>query len=142
MASHHDLLIHIVFATKERCRFIDATLGERLFAYMGGTIKRLGAMPLIINGVEDHVHLLVEIPPALSVASLVNKVKSNSSRWVKETFPARPLFAWQDGYAAFSVSRSLVAVVHRYIETQQEHHRKFDFERELNLLLIKHGVRR
>ena len=89
---------------------------------------------------HDHIHLYASLPSTISLAEFMNAVKSNSSRWVHETFPNRRGFAWQQGYGAFSVSRSQVPAVAKYIRNQQEHHRKVDFKQEYILLLKKHGV--
>jgi len=90
-----------------------------------------------IGGVEDHIHLLVEVPPMLAVAAAVRTIKSNSSKWVNELDRR---FAWQKGYAAFSVSASNIQAVERYIGRQEEHHRKISYEDELIALLRKHGI--
>lgn len=109
-----------------------------LFAYMGGLVKELKGLPIIINGIEDHVHLLILLPPNVSVSDAMRFVKANSSRWIKER-SGKP-FAWQKGFGSFSVSRSNVNAVAKYIRDQEEHHRKFDFKTEYLSLLDKSGV--
>jgi putative transposase len=101
-----NLLTHIIFSTKDRMPTLDPNLKERLFPYMGGIFRELGATPLLINGPTDHVHILAVLPAKLSVSEILNEVKSNSSGWVHKTFPPRSTFAWQIGYAAFGVSPS------------------------------------
>src|SRR5260370_31693926 len=85
---------------------------------------------------EDHIHLLLQIPPTLTLAKAVLAVKSNSSRWIKQRVHE---FAWQEGYGAFSVSKSNIAAVVRYIQDQEKHHKRISFEKECVALLKKHG---
>jgi REP element-mobilizing transposase RayT len=103
---------------------------------MAGICRNHNIFVRAINGVEDHVHLLIEIPPTLAVARVVSLIKSNSSKWVNET----QKFAWQNGYGAFSVSASNLAAVTRYINSQAEHHKKMTFADEFQQLLKKHGI--
>jgi len=95
---------------------------------------------LLVNGPRDHVHMLFVQPRTLSIAALMEKVKSHSSGWVKERWPNQRHFAWQTGYAAFSVSKSQVEQVKRYVENQEEHHRKISFQEEVVAFLKKQGV--
>jgi REP element-mobilizing transposase RayT len=90
-----------------------------------------------IGGVEDHIHILLELPPTLAVSAAVRTIKSNSSKWVNELGRR---FAWQKGYAAFSVSASNIAAVERYVRSQEQHHRKMTFEDEFIGFLKKHGI--
>ena len=136
--TYTNLLFHIVFCTHNHVPSIKQGLRSELFAYMGGLIKQKGGMSIIINGVDDHVHLLILLSPDISLSDVMRFVKSNSSRWIKERFGI--VFAWQKGFGAFSVSRSNVPVVSRYIRDQEIHHRKFDFTREFLSLLDKNGV--
>jgi len=93
-----------------------------------------------VNGPADHLHLLVLQPPALAVAELIRAVKGNSSKWIHETWSSRSAFAWQEGYAAFSVSHSARERVELYIAGQEEHHRQATFQDELRSLLERHGI--
>jgi len=138
--SYTSLLTHVVFSTKDRKPFIDATLESRLFPYFGGVLRQLGGKLYTVNGVEDHVHLLVELPPALAVAEAVRKIKGGSTHWIHETFSDRGAFAWQTGYSGFSVSKSNVPQVASYIERQKTHHQSASFEDELRQLLQRHGL--
>ncbi|HKD82730.1 MAG TPA: IS200/IS605 family transposase [Candidatus Angelobacter sp.] len=128
---------HIVFSTKERCRLIDKSMQPKLWAYMAGIGRNHGFLLLANGGMEDHVHLLVQVPTHLSVAKAISVVKANSSRWMNEHGMK---FAWQEGYGAFSVSASNLGAVQRYIATQEQHHRKLTFEEEFLGLLKKHGI--
>ena len=128
---------HIVFSTAKRIKTIDKALQPKLWAYIAGICRNHGMYVRAIGGIEDHVHMLIELPPTLAVAQAVSKVKSNSSKWVNET---RKKFAWQKGYAAFSVSASKLLTVERYVNNQAAHHRKISYEGELIALLEKHGI--
>ena len=134
------LLVHVVFGTEERAPLIAPELRGELFAYMGGTLREMGTVLLAMNGVPDHVHMLVSVPASLAVADLVRAVKANSSRWIHERWPERRKFAWQQGYGAFSVSESATAQVERYISEQEQHHRTLSFEDEFRALLSKHNI--
>lgn len=135
-----NLLTHVIFSTKDRAPFINAELKEQLFPYMIGILRELKAKTLAINGVEDHVHLLFALPPSLSIADAMRVLKTNSSRWVHETWETRRTFGWQTGYGAFSVSQSNIVSVVEYIRGQEEHHRKMTFQEEFVIFLKKHGI--
>ena len=136
--TYTDLLSHIIFSTKNRVPLIDADLRPRLLPYLGGIVKRMEGVPLLINGVADHIHMLVVLPAKLAVADFVAKLKANSSGWVHNNFPGKGDFAWQTGYAAFSVSHSQKQAVLDYIAGQEEHHRKVSFQQELVAFLKRH----
>jgi len=138
--TYTNLLTHIVFSTRDRKATLEPELKARLFPYMGGILRELDAVPLLINGPTDHVHILAVLPAKLAPAEILNKLKSNSSGWVHKTFPLRRDFAWQTGYAAFGVSPSQKQTVLDYITNQEEHHRKFSFKEELVAFLKKHEV--
>ena len=107
---------------------------------MGGIVRELGGVPLMVNGTEDHVHLLVVLPQTVAVADALRILKANSSKWVHERWPRRRRFQWQTGYGAFTVSESRRNAVQRYIAGQAEHHRKPTFQEEFVALLKKHRV--
>jgi putative transposase len=135
--SYASLLTHIVFSTKGRTPSLTGTFAGRLFAYMGGIVKGMGGMPILINGPADHVHLLVSIPAKVAVAELARVVKANSSKWAHNE---QAQFEWQSGYGAFSVSSSKQEEVREYIAMQQEHHRHVSFQEEYLALLSRHSV--
>ncbi|HEV2095768.1 MAG TPA: IS200/IS605 family transposase [Thermoanaerobaculia bacterium] len=139
MHSYTAILYHITFATFDRRPAITSQFRNRLHGYLGGTANNLDAKALEIGGVADHVHLMVEGGPTLAVADLVGKLKSNSSRWLHDTSLA-PGFDWQRGYGAFSISRSDVPSVGRYIRDQENHHRTLTFEEELRSLLRENEI--
>jgi len=135
-----NLLYHVVFSTKHRSPLITDTLQPDLYAYIGGIIRGEGGYLLEVGGIADHVHLLARFPPTVAVAGMLKVAKAKSSGWVNSERPTGSRFGWQDGYAAFSVSASLIEVVRRYIRNQEAHHRKQSFMQEFIILLDKHGV--
>ena len=138
--SHSRLLTHIIFSTKDRKPLIDSAFESRLFAYIGGIVRQLGGILVIANGVDDHVHLLIELPASIGVAESVRKIKANSTLWIHQSFADRSEFWWQRGYAALSVSNSNVRAVARYIERQKAHHKKASFRDEFLQLLRRHDI--
>jgi len=129
---------HIVFSTKERRPVIKSSWRPQFHEYLGGTVRGLEGIPEIIGGVDDHVHLLVGLRATHRLADFMQELKKASSVWAADNHER--LFAWQDGYSAFTVSWTHIEVVRKYIATQEEHHRKMDFVAELKALLDKNGV--
>ena len=133
--------IHLVFSTKERRPFLrDPVTREALHAYLGGISKTLDCPPILIGGMEDHVHVLARFGRTITQAEWVKELKRVSNLWLKEEGVAYRDFQWQGGYADFSVSRSKLDRVRNYIADQKTHHRKMDFQDELRSLLRKHDV--
>jgi putative transposase len=135
--TYTNLQYHIIFSTRNRRRWIDPQIRQRLHQYCGGIISGLGGVALQIGGIEDHLHALASIPPTITGSDFIGKLKSNSSKWMKDF---SPLFTWQTGYAAFTVSQSQVPTVRRYIENQEAHHRKFTFKEEWDKMLKANGI--
>jgi REP element-mobilizing transposase RayT len=108
--------------------------------YLGGIIRELDGHAIIVNGPADHVHLLCSLPATTALADVMRVLKTNSSKWIHETFPNLASFAWQTGYAAFSVSESNVQAVEQYIRNQEEHHRTVSFQDEFVAFLKRHGI--
>jgi REP element-mobilizing transposase RayT len=131
---------HFIFSTKERLPLITNDLHDRLYAFMGGIAKDLGAQLIAGKGMPDHVHLLTRFPPDIAPATLAREYKARSSRWIHETFPPLEAHSWQRGYGGFTVSKSAVPDVEHYIRTQQEHHRTMTFQQEFVQFLEKHGI--
>jgi putative transposase len=129
--------LHVVFSTYERRKVIRGEHRERLWAYMRGIGDEYGVSTIEIGGTDDHVHLVVAMPPKISLATWLRTVKANSSKWMNEN---GHLFAWQRGYGAFSVSSSNLENVCRYVREQERHHARLRFEDEFVALLKKHGV--
>lgn len=138
-STHLSLNIHVVFSTKERCAFIESAWRERLHAFMGGVIRQTGAVPDAIGGVTDHVHLLIGFRATHCLADVVQDVKKTSSKWVHREI-GLPIFSWQEGYGAFTVSPTHRARVKRYIANQEQHHRQKSYQEEYLELLTKAGV--
>ena len=129
--------VHIIFSTEARKTLITADAKDALWRYIMGIGKNLDFPILAVGGMPDHVHLLVAIPPNRTISETIQKLKANSSRWMKSRVPG---FAWQRGYAAFSVSTSSVDATVEYIRNQERHHARRDFKRELLDFLAKNGV--
>lgn len=137
-STYYSLHYHWVCATKERRPIIGAEWRSRFHEYLGGTIRGLEGVPLKIGGVADHVHALVGLKTTHCISDFVRELKKASSVWAAENHARE--FAWQEGYSIFTVSASMLDTVSRYIERQEEHHRKMTFAEELKLFLEKHGV--
>ena len=131
-------LYHIVFSTRERLPSIEIENKAELHAYISGLAKEKGGKVLIINSMPDHVHILTALPPDVSVSDVMKFVKANSSRWMKQRF-GKP-FAWQKGFGSFTVSRSGVDAVAKYIRDQEIHHQKMDYRDEFVSFLKKNEV--
>jgi len=133
------VFIHVTFATFDRAPLITPSLRPHLHAFLGGIARNIGCKPIEIGGVADHAHALIELNPKISISELVSKLKSNSSRWIREA-EAHPAFNWQRGYGAFSVCPREVEKIRRYIREQEEHHRTRTFREEYIELLEQSGV--
>jgi REP element-mobilizing transposase RayT len=133
--------IHLVFSTKDRRPFLrDKPARDALHSYLGGISKQLDCPPILVGGVEDHMHLLARFGRTLSQAEWVKELKRVSNLWLKERGRDYADFEWQGGYADFSVSQSNLEPVKQYIAGQEEHHRKIGFQDELRALLRKHAI--
>ena len=133
-----NVVVHLIFSTKLRQPLIPSDIRSDLFAYLGGIVRELRGTALIINGTCDHVHVLMRIRPAQSIAEIARIVKTNSSGWIRKK--GHKEFAWQAGYGVFSVSESNVPAVTKYIATQEEHHRTRSFQEEFVAFLKKNKV--
>jgi len=133
-------LVHLVYSTKHRQSWIPADVRPRLFAYQAGIFQQWECPALIIGGVDDHVHALFSLSKNFALKKIVEEVKKGSSKWMKSEGTGNAEFHWQNGYGAFSVSQSNVADVRRYIENQEEHHRRMTFQDELRALYTKHEI--
>lgn len=134
-STHTSLHYHLIFATKNREPTIDSRWRNELHAYLGGIIKGLGALPQGIGGVANHVHLLVSLKSTHCLADFMRELKKASSAWIRDS--RLPVFEWQEGYAAFSVSASSRDAVRQYISNQEAHHRVKSFRDELIEFLRK-----
>ncbi len=134
------LFTHFAFSTKDREPLITPDIRDRLYSYAGGVARSNKCTLLVAGGMPDHVHLLIQRHPEAAEADLMRLIKTNTSGWIHETFPDARDFAWQRGYGSFSVSKSALDSVRRYIEHQEEHHKTMNFQQEFIALLQKHGV--
>ncbi len=140
MSSYTHLYVHIVFSTKDRTSIIPREIQDRLFRYIHGIVTAKKGVLAACGGMSDHIHLLISLPPAKSVADIVRDIKANSSRWIHEFDERYRSFSWQDGYSAFGVSASMIERVMKYIAGQEAHHRKVSFQEEWTALMKKHGI--
>ncbi|MDP1879471.1 MAG: IS200/IS605 family transposase [Parachlamydiaceae bacterium] len=139
--TYSQLLFHLVWSTKERRPLILPDFKKALYEYMAGIFRSLKCYCLLIGGVEDHIHVCVEIPPSLNISDVMKTVKVSTTKWIKQNYVNCNDFEWQQGYGAFSVSTSNKNVLLEYIKNQEQHHKKVDFREEFLILLQKHGVK-
>ena len=137
LVSNH---IHLVFATKGRERCLTPEIRERIWKYLGGIARDSNLKPIVVGGYDDHCHLLISIPPTVSIAQAVKLLKGSSSRWISQTFPELKNFAWQPGYGAFGIGVSQIDRTIQYINNQEEHHSKNSFEEEYVGFLDHHHI--
>jgi len=135
-----NILVHLIFSTKERRPSIRDGVRERLHAYITGILENQQSPSLQTNSAEDHAHILFVLSKNLSLAKVVQEVKQSSSNWMKDQGEVYRDFGWQNGYAAFSLSESQRNVVREYIRNQREHHAKVSFQDELRQFFKRHGV--
>ncbi len=136
-STYYSLHSHIIFSTKNRHPYFQPEIINEVHGYIGGTIKGLGYQPLIVGGVEDHLHLLIGQKTNQCVADLVRELKKASTNWMKNK---QSNFSWQEGYGAFSVSPERIPKVRKYIENQVEHHRTKTFREEYLEMLRFAGI--
>ncbi|HVJ67132.1 MAG TPA: IS200/IS605 family transposase [Caulifigura sp.] len=130
---------HIVFSTKERRPVLTSDLREPLFPYVAGILKNLKCHLIQSGGVNDHVHFLVQMHQSVSLADCVRTIKSDASKWLGESHDDKWV-GWQDGYGAFSVSKSGLPAVEEYVVNQEKHHARICFQDEFRTLLRRHGI--
>jgi len=134
------LLTHIVFSTKDRTPVLDATVRPALHAYLATVARNVECECFRVGGVADHVHLAVRLSRTITMAQLIEELKTSSSKWLKTQSPALAAFAWQRGYGAFSVGPSDLNALLHYIDTQEEHHKTRTFQDEYRAFLKKYGI--
>jgi putative transposase len=138
--TYTSLHYHIIFSTKNREPWLAPDIEQRVWAYIGGVARAHKMTALQVGGIEDHIHALVSAPATIAPSQIAQFLKGDSSKWIHNEFPSLRSFAWQDGYSAFTVSKSSLAEVVRYIQNQREHHRKKTFQEEYLEFLQKHGI--
>jgi REP element-mobilizing transposase RayT len=134
------LHLHLIFSTKHRERWLTDAVRSPLHAYMATVLQNINCPPVLINSVEDHMHILFELARTVSVSEAVEEVKKSSSKWIKTQGTGLAGFSWQAGYGVFAVSESNVPAVREYVANQQEHHRKKSFQEEYRAFLERHQV--
>ncbi|HEV3145981.1 MAG TPA: IS200/IS605 family transposase [Gemmataceae bacterium] len=143
--SYTNLLVHIVFGTKNREPRLQKPILERVLPFIASGIKDHGGIPLELNGVADHVHILAKVRQDRALSDLLRDIKACSSGWIHKNIPELQSFAWQAGYGAFSIGQSQIEAVRRYIQNQEEHHRTQTFQEEyigfLELAGIEYDLR-
>lgn len=135
-----NLQYHLVFSTKHRKNIILDRFREDLYSYIGGIIRSEKGKIIRIGGTINHIHILADFSKSNTISNMLQQIKGSSSKWLnkKKLLPYR--FGWQSGYAAFTVSESMVDIVSRYIENQALHHKNMTFKYEYIKLLEKHGI--
>jgi REP element-mobilizing transposase RayT len=135
LASLH---IHLVFSSKNRAAVIRDGVRDALHGCMAQVLKNIGCSPILINSMDDHVHILFDLARTAAVSRVVEEVKKSSSRWMKTQGVSG--FSWQSGYGAFAVSRSRLDAVRKYVAEQHQHHQKRGYQDELRQLLVGHQI--
>ena len=134
------LYVHVIFHVKNECALIRQEDETELYAYIGGIIKQTSSHPILINGIDNHIHILTTLSKNISLADFIKMVKENSSRWIKTKGLHYIGFEWQGGYSGYSVSQSKLEIVSRYIANQKEHHKTISFRDEYLMFLKEYGV--
>jgi REP element-mobilizing transposase RayT len=134
------LLVHVVFSTKDRAPLLDEAVRPELYAYLATVVRNDECECFRVGGVADHVHLAIRMNRQANVAGLVAEMKASSSKWLKSRSPRLAEFAWQRGYGAFSVGPADLKALIRYIDTQESHHAKQNFQDELRVFLKRYGI--
>ena len=135
-----NVLLHVVFSTKDHRPLIGNSFRPQTFGYMGGIARKEFGKALLIGGTSNHVHGLLSINTNISIGQAVSKLKSLSSGWIHRSFANAGDFAWQEGYGVFSVSSSKLAEAQGYISRQEEHHKVISVEEEFVNFLERHGI--
>lgn len=138
--SFYNIWIHAIWSTKERRPLIDSSMEQKLHQFISEQLKDMGCPVRIINGMPDHIHCLFLLNPQKSIADVIKQIKGSSSHYINQNNLIEEKFAWQTGYAAFSVSKSGVEKVFQYIKNQKEHHQKKSFQQEYQDFLKLYGI--
>lgn len=134
------IYVHVVFGTKHRIPWLDDKIRPKLYAFMEGSLNQVRSQPVCIGGVSDHAHLLFRLSKSYAVSKVIERVKTDSSLWLKTQRVDFQDFAWQNGYGAFSVDVSGLDSVTRYVSNQEKHHQRLSFRDEALRLFIKHNL--
>ena len=132
--------LHIIFSTKNRTPYIQPSMSNDVYQYLGGICKNLECQPIKIGGYRDHIHILSMLSKNIALTELIGKLKSNSSKWIKTIDNCNANFCWQNGYGTFSVTPSEIDKVIEYISRQEEHHHHKTFQEEYREFLKRYEV--
>ena len=135
-----NLVYHVVFSTKAREPMIIQEVRDELYRYIGGIVKGESGVLIQIGGMPDHIHMVLKLKPVHKLSDIMKKIKGNSSKWINEQNRLEAIFGWQDGYGAFTVSKSQIPVVVRYVKEQENHHSHFSFKEEFIRVLKRHQI--
>jgi putative transposase len=138
--SYTNLLVHIIFSAKHRQPWLEASIRPQILDFLKGGIVDQRGVPLEVNAVDDHVHLLAKVRQDMALSDIVQDIKARSSGWIHRDFPNLSTFAWQNGFGAFSVSHSQLERVRDFIRKQEEHHRHVPFQDEFVRFLRVNGI--
>ena len=138
--SYNKIWVHVIFSTKDRLPLISSPVEKQIYDHMREQLIEQGCRVRIINGIPDHVHLLYLQNSKKSVADIIKQVKGNTSHWINGQDMMKEKFAWQTGYAAYSISESQLEKVFQYIKNQKEYHTKKTFIQEYNEFILAHGL--
>jgi REP element-mobilizing transposase RayT len=134
------LYVHLTFGTKFRYPYIHKEAEKMLHSYIAGTLKKYESPALNINSVPDHIHILFRLSKNYALARVVEEIKKQSSKWMKEIEHGHPKFSWQTGYGAFSVSSYGLSIVMNYIDGQKEHHKRLSYKEEIEEFIMKYEI--
>lgn len=137
---YHCLTFHLIWSTKDRVPWFSEDVQPRIWEYIAGIAQQKRMIPLCVGGHHDHIHVLLRLSPNLDISKAVQLLKGPSSKWIHSTFPEMSAFEWQDGYGAFTVSKSQTSEVFEYIKKQREHHRLKTFQDEYIEFLNRHAI--
>jgi len=138
--TYHQMYVQTVFAVKYREAVIGDNWKDELFRVIGNFINEAGCKSLLVNGVEDHVHCFFAIKPSIAVSSVMQSAKAKSSKWINENRLLPHRFEWQEGFGCFTYSKSQIDAVYKYVQNQEEHHKKQTFREEYMTMLVKFGI--
>ena len=135
------VIIHVIFSTKDRLALLDPETRPKLHAYLATVARNAECETYRVGGVADHVHLAIRLSRTITIADLMAELKTSSSKWMKTQSPELTTFAWQRGYACFSVGPTDLKALNAYIDDQEKHHLVRTFQEEFRMFLDKYGVK-
>lgn len=140
MSTYSKIYLQIIFAVRNRQSLISSTWEEKLYKYITGIVQNKNQKMLAINGVKDHIHMLISLSPSCNISDLVREIKKSSNNYIKENNFTKSKFQWQEGFGVFSYSHSQIDKVVKYILNHKEHHKKKSFRDEYVAFLTKYEV--